>query len=389
MTQADGVGGFINVGPPPIVGSGAPSSTLPAQTGQLYFDNTTTPRNTYVFTGVAWELLAESSGTNFTLNGSLYGLGGSGIGATSAGTTGQVLTATTSSAPAFSALGTGSGLTSNGVILGGGSGALTATAALNAGQTLVAATTGSAPTPTYISSANVTSVGKFDAVPSMSALTGGVAAVTINTTNVWSVPQWGASFEQYNTTVASAIAPTMSSTAGQGLNIDTIGGAASKIIEITEGNSVNCKNAFVIGTSAAFYVQATFNIATLADVTDFYVGFRKQQAYQATIPAGYTDYATIGVHSTAGEIQLQTQVGSGGNTVTDTTQAITAATNFTVRVNVSAAGVVTYQLNGSAPTTVAAYTFTSALTVIPFIIYSTPAGGHAEADFVNYRCGLQ
>ena len=274
-------------------------------------------------------------------------------------------------------------------MIGAGGGSVTSTAALANGQTLIGGAAGTAPVPTYISSASVTSVGKFDAVPSMSALTGGVAAVTINTTNVWSVPQWGASFEQYNTTVATAIAPTMSTTAGNGLNIDSIGAAVSKIIEITEGNSVNCKNAFVIGTSPAFYVQASFNIATLADVTDFYIGFRKQQAYQATIPAGYTDYATIGVHSTAGEVQLQTQVGSGGNTVTDTTQAVVAATTFTVRVNVSAGGVVTYQLNGATPTTVAAYTFTSALTVIPFIIYSTPAGGHAEADLVNYRCGLQ
>jgi hypothetical protein len=95
------------------------------------------------------------------------------------------------------------------------------------------------------------------------------------------------------------------------------------------------------------------------------------------------------VHSTSGEIQLQTQVGSGGNTVTDTTQAISAATTFSVQVNVSSGGVVTYLLNGSAPSTVAAYTFTSALTVVPYILYTTPAGGHAEVDLVSYQCGLQ
>jgi hypothetical protein len=224
----------------------------------------------------------------------------------------------------------------------------------------------------------------FKSNPVMSAQTGGVAAVTINTTNQWSVGN-GYIFECYNNTVATNIGPIITST---GLNIDHIGSAASKIIEITRGVTAGSPDSFVAGTSAAFYVQATFNINTLADVTDLFIGFRKAQAYQNTGLTTYTDYATIGVHSTAGEIQLQTQIASGGNTVTDTTQAILAATNFTIRVNVSSAGVVTYLLNGAAPTTVAAYTL-AANTVVPFIWYATPAGGHAEVDIVNYQCGLQ
>jgi hypothetical protein len=325
-----------------------------------------------------------------TLHGVILGEGAtSPLGATAAGTTGQVLTATTSADPSFQAIGTGSGLTAHGVLIAEGTGAFQATAALLPGQVLVGAGASANPVPTYMTNASVTYVGAFHNIPSMSASTGGVAAVTINTYNIWSVPQWGATFEQYNTTVSTAIAPSVSATLGRGLNIDTIGGGNAKSIEITEGNTVNAKNAFVIGTSPAFYVQATFNIATLADVADVYLGFRKVQTYQATIPAGYTDYATIGVHGAAGEIELQTQIGSGGNTITDTTNAITAATNFTVRVNVSATGVVTYLLNGVAPTTVAAYTFTSALTVVPYLIYTSAAGAHAEVDFVSYQCGLQ
>src|ERR1700734_1142016 len=211
--------------------------------------------------------------------------------------------------------------TADGILYGNGTSGIGATAPLANGQTLVGGAAGSAPVPTYISNANVTYVPKFTNIPTMSASTGGVAAVTINTYNVWAVPQWGAAFEQYNTTASTAIAPSMSTTAGFGLDIDTITGAASKSIEITEGNTVNSKNAFVIGTSAAFYAKASFNINTLVDVTDLYLGFRKVQTYQATIPAGYTDYATIGVHGTAGLIEIQTQVGSGGNPVTSTTQS--------------------------------------------------------------------
>jgi hypothetical protein len=360
-----------------------------------------------------WIQLANSSGdllitSPLTTDGVIYATGSNGATSTAAGSAGQLLQSggagvapayTTSTYPATtvanellyaSATNVVGQITSpNNAVLTTGTTGVPAFVTLANGQTIVGQGAGLAPAAAYVSNAQNTFVGKFDGIPSMSASTGGVAAVTINTTNIWSVPQWGAQFEQYNTTVATAIAPTMSATAGNGLNIDTIGGAASKSIEITEGNTVNAKNAFVIGTSAAFFVKAGFNIATLADVTDLYVGFRKVQAYQATLPAGYTDYATIGVHSTAGLIELQTNIGGAGNTITSTTQSATAATIFTVQVNVSAGGVVTYLLTGSAPTTVAAYTFTSALTVVPYIIYTTPAGGHAEVDLVSYQCGFQ
>lgn len=217
-----------------------------------------------------------------------------------------------------------------------------------------------------------------------------VPATTINTLNQWMVN--GCYFEQYNTTASTAAVPIMGTIANNGINIDNINGAAAKSIEITEGNAVSIKNAFLAGTSPAFFVRATFNINTLANVTELYVGFRKVQTYQATLPTGYTDYATIGVHGAAGLLQLQTQLASGGNIVTSTTNSVTAATNFTVQVNVSAAGVVTYLRdvvgNGPliAPTATAAYTF-GAVTVVPYIVYTTVTS-HTEVDLVEYACGL-
>jgi hypothetical protein len=346
--------------------------------------------------------------TTLTAHGVVIGEGTSALSATSAGTANQVLqsggassdpTWSTATYPATttanqllysSATNTIGGLTSanNATLTTSTTGVPSLTTLAN-GQTIIGQGAAASPAATFFSNSRVTYVPKFTNIPTMSSSIGGVAAVTINTYNIWAVPQWGAAFEQYNTTVSTAIAPSMSATAGNGMNINTIGGANAKSIEITEGNTVNSKNAFVIGTSAAFYVQASFNINTLANVADVYLGFRKVQTYQNTIPAGYTDYATIGVHGATGEIELQTQIGSGGNVITDTTNAITAATTFTVRVNVSATGVVTYLLNGIAPTTVAAYTFTTALTVVPYLIYTSAAGGNTEVDLVNYQCGLQ
>jgi hypothetical protein len=85
--------------------------------------------------------------TTLTQNGSLYGNGTNPIGATSAGTTGQVLTATTSAAPAYAAIGTGSGLTAHGVLVGEGAGAFVATATGTAGQYLVS--NGASADPTF------------------------------------------------------------------------------------------------------------------------------------------------------------------------------------------------------------------------------------------------
>lgn len=214
--------------------------------------------------------------------------------------------------------------------------------------------------------------------------------VTINHTNAWMVN--GNYFECYNTTTSTAAMPTMGTIANNGLNIDTVTGAAAKSIEITEGIDASQKNAFVAGTSPAFYVRATFNVNTLANVTELYVGFRKIQAYQATLPAGYTDYAAFGIHGAAGALESQTQIASGGNVITDSTNVVTAGTNFTVQVNVSAAGAVTYlrDVTGNgpliAPTTVAAYTF-GAVSVVPYIIYTTVTS-HTEVDLVSYSCGL-
>lgn len=209
--------------------------------------------------------------------------------------------------------------------------------------------------------------------------------------NLWIVD--ATYFECRNVTTATAAMPSMGTIANNGINIDTITGAAAKTIEIGQGFSVAQLNAFVTNTSLPFYVRATFNVNTLANVTELFVGFRKSQAYTTTNVTVYTDYATIGIHGATGQLQIQTQKTTGGNVVTDTTNVAVAGQNFTIQVNVSGAGVVTYLKdttgNGKliAPTTVAAYTFTTALTVVPFIFYTTVTS-HTEVDLCSFSCGF-
>lgn len=359
--------------------------------GQLWQNSTTQAIYMLVASGT-WQEISASTGNVESISGDTGTATPTAGNIKIAGTANQVLSTASGSTDTLSLIGpyTPATYTANGILYGNGTSSILAMPALTSGQTIVGVT-GGAPVATTVTNSKVSNVPEFDGIPSMSASTGGVAAVTINTYNIWSFPEFGTRLEQYNTTVATNIAPVVSGTLGKGLNIDNIGAGDSKSIEITEGNTINSKNAFVVGTSPAFYVKFGFSIVTLADVVSLTCGFRKVQTYQATLLTGYTDYACIGVQNSvaSGEIQIQTQVGSGGETKTDTTQLATAATTFTVQVNVSTGGVVTYLFNGAAPTVTAAYTFTSALTVIPFMVYTSASGAHAEVDLVSYECGLQ
>ena len=216
-----------------------------------------------------------------------------------------------------------------------------------------------------------------------------IGVVTVNHTNMWYID--GRYFEQYNTVATSVVAPTIGTILNNGLNINALTNAASKEIEITQGNSVGIKNCFVTRTSPAFFVRATFNINTIADVTELSVGFRKVQTYAASPLTTYTDYAIFGVSGTAGHLQAQTGIGSAF-VKTDSTNTATAATNFTIQVNIDGNGNATYlwgNANGPliAPTTVVAAQMGAGLNFVPWIHY-TVAAAAAEVDLVEYACGL-
>jgi hypothetical protein len=158
-------------------------------------------------------------------------------------------------------------------------------------------------------------------------------------------------------------------------------------VEICGGILASNKLAFTIGTTPAFYAKMTFSIGDVSGTDDCAFGFRLQEAYQATID-GYNDMAVINVQS--GVINLQTIVGGGTAVTTDTTLTdwVGAATHE-LCVKVSAAGVVTYEFDGSAPTVVAAYTFTDAIVVTPFAYMINTTDFVDSWILQHFECGLQ
>ncbi len=218
---------------------------------------------------------------------------------------------------------------------------------------------------------------------------GSIGVVTQGHTNGWWLE--GKYFEEFNTVDISQVVPAFGSVLNDGLNIGSICDAAADEFEITQGNSAAIKNCFVTQTSPTFFVRATFNIATLADVTELSVGFRKVQTYATSPLSTYTDYAIIGVSGTSGHIQTQTGIASA-YVKTDTTNVATAATNFTVQVNIDGSGNVTYlwaNANGAliAPTIVVAAQMGAGSNFVPWIHYTVGAAA-AEVDLVSFACGL-
>ena len=124
---------------------------------------------------------------------------------------------------------------------------------------------------------------------------------------------------------------------------------------------------FVIGDDRAFYSSITFT-PTLANGSDeLHFGFRRAEALNATFD-NYLDLASLGWNTAASPaaIKIETILNNGATTTTDTTDTTADATAVTFRVNVSAAGVVTYLINGVAPSVTAAFTFDDGDPVIPF-----------------------
>jgi hypothetical protein len=151
---------------------------------------------------------------------------------------------------------------------------------------------------------------------------------------------------------------------------------------------------FVVGFDPAFFIQATFSVATVANALTFLVGFRKPQVAAAGY-ASYTDFAAIGL--AAASIFTRTSIASSA-TNTDSTQTIANAAVLTVRINVSASGICTFQHDGvttgtlAAPTAVpstANATMADGLQLIPFIFYISGASDPGEVALRSLTVGYQ
>jgi len=154
---------------------------------------------------------------------------------------------------------------------------------------------------------------------------------------------------------------------------------------------VNSRCAFTIGTSPAFFLEAELFVADMSGGNPYVIGFRRSEANNGTF-ANYTDYAAIGLNSvtSATEVTILTELNAGGQTATNTTDLWGGdASAQTVRVLVSAAGVVTFEVGGAPATVAPSYTFDNGDVVCPFIHLVHGAVAPGAVNAVSWRCGFQ
>jgi len=152
----------------------------------------------------------------------------------------------------------------------------------------------------------------------------------------------------------------------------------------------NTKHAFTIGTSAAFFFKCKIKIADATGADPVYIGFRKIEDYQAAFTS-YTDFALIGVEETQNSelITIADRLNTGAITYTNTTDAWTDGQTKTLTVNVSAAGVTTYLIDGVAPTATHAHTFDNGDVVVPCLYFLHGAAAPGAIHLIEMYCGYQ
>lgn len=222
----------------------------------------------------------------------------------------------------------------------------------------------------------------FDSTPlSVKKVGAGAATGTAGDENLNLIG--GVTWEYHVLGTQTVVAPSLGT---YGLNI-VQDDAENDGTEHCLGINANNKGVFTVGTDAAFFATMKFYIDDVSGTDDCAFGFRKVEAYQAAID-NYDEMAALNVIS--GDIKIETILNGGATTTTDTTDNWADTGIHELGIYVSAAGVVTYTIDGAAPTTTAAFTFDDAEVVVPFFYQLAAADPEAAAvELIEFHCGLQ
>lgn len=328
----------------------------------------------------------------FTTHGLLVGEGTGAFAALGAAATGTLLAGVTGADPAFTtspsvsgSITAGTGITSTTGNIVASAGSINAATDVVAGGNVTAIFGSVSALEGNFSNMNVT----FTSSPLLetAATTGDIPTGATGDTNLMAIEN-GLIMEEFILGAGQTIiAPRMSST-GLLTSLDLTNAEGA---EYNFGAArTNSKFKFTANVSPAFFIELTVNAADIGGLDPFVVGFRKSQANDATL-TNYTDFACIGARSTtaADVCVIQTQLNTGGAVITNTTDAWLDGTTKTFRVNVSSAGVVTYLINGIAPTATAAFTFDASDAVVPFIRHTFGAATPAAINWITLKIGFQ
>lgn len=236
-----------------------------------------------------------------------------------------------------------------------------------------------------VEGALVTQLHEFAEQPTMIQPDGSIPAGVDTETNIHAYKD-GLTLLVENINTQTILAPAINAT---GMNYGYDQTNTDGIQWVTKANGskgILNKDYFTIGTSPAFYASLKLSIGTVAGTDDCVFGFRKDAAFQA-LADNYTDMAAINV--IAGTMWLNTIDDNAATTSTNTTDTVANATSVTLKILVSDAGVVTYTIDGAAPTTTAAFTIDDADDVVPFFYMINNATLAGAVVLQEFEAGLQ
>jgi hypothetical protein len=190
-------------------------------------------------------------------------------------------------------------------------------------------------------------------------------------------------FEYHIKGTQTIVAPAFNSS-GLGLNI-AMDQTNNDGVELTQGITSRAKHAFTVGTDQPFFLEVQFSLADVSGTDDCAIGFRKAEAYQANVD-DYNDAAFLNVIS--GDIKIETILANAATVTTDTTQDWADAATHTLRVEVSGTGVVSFKIDGAAPSVTAAYSFASGTVVVPFMYFLQDSDICDTVLLKSWKCGL-
>ena len=201
---------------------------------------------------------------------------------------------------------------------------------------------------------------KWATTTAISVFTQAGLATASTTAGTWNMISMGDGLKLAQTAIISSSAASTLTTSG--LEVYA-GGTNTYGLETIGGFMGATGHPFVVGTDPAFGFCAKLSHTTVADITSAYAGFRKVTPFSATLQSE-VQYAAVG-HK--GATSYTTSSLTSSETETSGTDTVADATTYEFCTLVSSAGVVTFTINGAAPTVTQAVTLTTGVEVIPFV----------------------
>ena len=208
------------------------------------------------------------------------------------------------------------------------------------------------------------------------------------------INQWG--FRCGNTLAVHAIGTqTLLAPALNAAGLDVSGDQANNDGWAMRGRSVASlgalnKDYFTVGTSPAFFFKVKFSIADVSGIDDLRCGFAKVEAHNAD-PNALDELAAM--HVVSGDIKTTTIINNASTVTTDLTAPSSGdwadGATHTFKILVSAAGVVTYELDDTAPTGAVAYTFDDGEVVTPYWFHRHDSDVGGAVIWQTFEFGLQ